>query len=583
MTMGSLRSSIACLGPILLTLAAPALAAPLHQPLPVDSLERNGEPQPMVAHHPVSHAAQAAALAAKARLVMHKDADAGLKRPYSGKPIDVLLYHYDSLVTGWNQSETDLTPANVGSSSFGLLKTLNVDGNVLAEPLLLSKFTMPDGTKHDVLVIATGHNSVYAFDANDYSLLWQVNLGASQATADVGCSDVNPEFGISSTPVIVRAGADKATVYVVAATEPAKFSFHTQLHALDVGTGADVTPPVEIAPSAPLSDGGTIVFDPQNQWDRAALAYSKGSVYIGIGSHCDHGAGDISGWVLRYDDANLNLQHAFNTIEVTQGYELASIWMTGFAPAIDKKGDVFVVTGNGAFSQNPAPRDFGESVLKISDDLTKVKSSFTPANWQSLNNGDTDFGSGGVMLLPTVDGQAAPPMAVAMGKSAILYLMDQNKLGGLKTGDTGVLQAVHVGGSGSGIWGGPAYYGSPSGGLVYAQINDDVLRAFSVTTGAKPTLTQVATGSVQGGYGGSLPIVSSNGAKSGTAVVWLVHRGTTVSLEAYDATKLGAPLYSATAGSWSSSSGNAFVTPLEANGRVYVPAYKTVTVFGLTK
>ncbi len=532
MTIGSLRSSLACLGPLVFALAAPAIAAPLHQPLPVDSLEQNGEPQPMVSHHPISHAVQAPGVGGAPGGVLHKDAAAGLKRPYSGRPIDVLHYHYDSLVTGWNRKETDLTPASVASSSFGQLTTLNVDGNVLAEPLLVSQFQMPDGTKHDVLLIATGHNSVYAFDANDYSLLWTKNLGVSQATGDVGCGDVQPEYGISSTPVIVRSGPAAATVYLVAATEPAKLSFHTQLHALDLGTGAEVTAPVEIAPSAPLSGGGTIVFDPQNQWSRAALAYAKGSLYIGIGSHCDHSAGNISGWVLRYDPSNLGLQQAFNTIEVSQGYELASVWMTGFSPAIDNRGNVFVVTGNGAFSRKPSPRDYGESVLKFSSDLTTVKSTFTPANYAQLNNSDNDFGSGGVMLLPTVNGQAAPPMAVAMGKAATLYLLNQDRLGGLTSGDSGALQALRVGNMGSGIWGGPAYYGSPTGGLVYAQINSDVLRAFSVSTGATPSLTQVATGTVAAGYGGSLPIVSSNGSTSGTAVVWLIHRGSTVRLEA---------------------------------------------------
>jgi hypothetical protein len=572
----------ACAGAVTTMLAGAAAAAPLHQPLPVDSLEQNGEPQPMATHHPVTQAAPARASSRVAETPVHANAEAGLRRSYSGKPIDVLTYHYDALRTGWNQSETDLTPANVASASFGKLTTLKVDGNVFAQPLMVSKFRMPDGVMHDVLLIATGHNSVYAYDAKTYAVLWQVNLGASQSTADVGCADVHPEYGISSTPVIVRSGPDKATIYLVAATEPAKLSFHTQLHALDLGTGADVTPPVEIAPSAPLSGGKTIKFDPQNQWSRASLAFSKGSVYVGIGSHCDHVADSISGWMLRYDGAGLTLQDAFNTIEVSQGYELSSIWMTGFAPAIGAKGDLFLATGNGAFSQKPAPRDYGESILKLDSDLTSVKSTFTPADWRELNNGDVDLGSGGVMLLPTVDGQAAPPMAVVMGKSAILYLLDQDKLGGLKAGDTGALQALTVGKSGGGTWGGPAYYGSPSGGLVYAQINDDVLRAFSVTTGAKPTLTQVASGKVAGGYGGSLPIVSSNGSTAGSAVVWLIHRGATTSLEAYDATKLGAPLFTASTGAWSSQIGNAFLSPLEANGRVYAPGYQSVTVFGLT-
>jgi len=553
-----------------------AAAATPHRPLPAGSLEQNGTPQTLQRHHNPHAVTPPAALPERAPL---KNAAAGLKRPYGGTPIDVLLYHYDLLRTGWNQSETDLTPSTVGSSNFGLLTTLNVDGNVFAQPLLVSGFTMPDGTTHDVLIVATGHDTVYAFDAQNYAILWQVSLGTSQSTNDVGCGDVQPEYGISSTPVIVRSGAGSATLYLVAATEPAHLSFHTQLHALDLGTGQDIISPVEIAPKAKFKNGGTVNFDPQNQWSRASLAYNNGTVYVAIGSHCDHNAGAISGWLLNYDAATLKLVHHFHTIENSSGYELASIWMAGFAPAIDSSGNVFVITGNGDFEKGN--HDWGESVLKLPSTVQKVISHFTPAAWQQLNNGDTDFGSGGVMLLPVVSGQTAPPMAVAMGKDAVLYLLNQNDLGGLKANDKGALQSQRLGGSGGGIWGGPAYYGGPSGGMVYAQINGGLLRGFSVSTGSSPALTQFATGTTNAGYGGSLPIVSSNGATSGTAVVWLIRRGTTEQLEAYDALSLGKPLFAANAGSWSNGAGNSFLTPMEANGRVYVPAYKTVTVFGL--
>ncbi|MGH6878661.1 MAG: pyrrolo-quinoline quinone, partial [Rhizomicrobium sp.] len=487
---------------------------------------------------------------------------------------------YDLNRTGWNQTETDLTPANVHSANFGQLTTLSVDGNVFAQPLLVSNFTMPDGTIHDVLIVATGHDSVYAFDADTYATLWQVSLGQSQSTSDVGCGDVVPEYGISSTPVIVRGGANAASIYVVAATEPASYSFHTQLHELDLATGADVISPVEIAPQAKLKGGGTVNFDPQNQWNRASLAFDNGNLYVGIGSHCDNNAGAISGWLLDYDTTTLKLLHHFHTIETAEGYELSSVWMAGFAPAIDSGGNVFAVTGNGAFGHGV--RDWGESVLHLAPDMSKVQDYFTPAAWQQLNNNDTDFGSGGVMLLPVVQGQTAPPMAVAMGKDAVLYLLNQNDLGKEKAQDKGALQWQRLGGSGGGVWGGPAYYGGPNGGMVYAQINGDVLRGFSVATGSQPSLTQIAAGTSDAGYGGSLPIVSSNGSVSGTGVVWLIRRGATVQLEAYDALALGSPLFSANAGSWSNQSyGNSFLTPMEANGRVYVPAYKTVTVFGL--
>lgn len=554
-----------------------ATAATLHRPLPPGSLERNGTPQTLRRHHGPRKGASPVALPERPAL---GNAAAGLKRPYGGTPIDVLLYHYDLLRTGWNQSENDLTPTTVGSSTFGKLTTLDVDGNVFAQPLLVSGFTMPDGTTHDVLVVATGHDSVYAFDAQTYALLWQVSLGKPQSSGDVGCSDVVPEYGISSSPVILRNSASSAIIYLVAATEPAQYSFHTQLHALDLGTGQDISPPVEIAPKAKLKNGGTVNFDPQNQWNRASLAYNSGSLYVGIGSHCDNNAGAISGWILDYDAATLKLVHHFHTIENSESYELASVWMTGFAPAIDSAGNVFAITGNGDFDKGN--RNWGESVIKLPPTLSKVTGFFTPASYNQLNDGDVDFGSGGVMLLPVVQGQTAPPMAVAMGKDAVLYLLNQNGLGGVKARDKGALQSQRLGGSGAGIWGGPAYYGSPSGGIVYVQIDGDVLRAFSVNTGSTPALTQVAAGTSNAGYGGSIPIVSSNGATSGTAVVWLIRRGDTVQLEAYDALALGAPLFAANAGRWSNKGyGNSFLTPMEANGRVYVPAYKTITVFGL--
>lgn len=409
-------------------------AAMLHRPLPADSLARNGTPQAMQHHHG-PHAPPPAKLPETGPPT---NAAARSKRPYAGTPIDALTYHYDLLRMGWKQSETDLTTSSVGSSSFGKLDTLKVDGNVLAQPLLVSNFTLPDGATHDVLVVATGHDSVYAFDAQNYAVLWRVSLGQSQSSNDVGCGDAVPEYGISGTPVIVRNSSNSATIYLVAAKEPSSYSFHTQLHALDLGTGCDLMAPVELAPKAKLKNGGTVNFDPQNQWNRASLALANSQLHIGIGSHCDNNAGSISGWLLDYDPATLKLVHHFHTIETAQGYELASIRMTGFAPAIDSNGNVFVVAGNGAFGHGA--RDWGESVLRLPSDVSRAQDYFTPAAYEKLNNNDTDFGSGGVMLLPPARGQTAPAMAVTMGKDAVLYLLNQTDLGKEKRGDKGALQ-----------------------------------------------------------------------------------------------------------------------------------------------
>jgi hypothetical protein len=505
-----------------------------------------------------------------------------LQRPYGGSKIDVTTYHYDLNRTGWNQTETDLTPATVANGGFGQIATLNVDGNVLAQPLLVSGYKMPDNKVHDVLIIATGHDSVYAFDAQTYALLWQVSLGTSQSSNDVGCGDVVPEYGISGTPVIIRTAPNYARILVVAATEPTPGTFVTELHSLSVSTGADVKPPVVIAPSATLSNDTVINFDPRNQWNRAGLAYNAAntSLYIPFGSHCDNNLNAITGWLLRYNPS-LVLDHAFNTVDTPTGQvELSSIWMTGFAPAIDSSGNVFVVTGNGAFKSGI--KNWGESVLKLNSALTGVPSSFTPSIFNYLTNNDLDFGSGGVMLLPQVQGQTAPPMAVAMGKASTLYLLNQNALGGQHPGDTGALQSQPDGG-GQGLWGGPAYYNGPSGPTVFTQSGGDVLRSWSVATGSTPSLTLGATGTSHGGYGGSLPIVSSNGGNANTGVVWLIDRAAEpFSIEAYDAVALGNPIFSAQIGTWSNAGqGNPFLTPMEANGRVYAPGYKVVQVYGL--
>jgi hypothetical protein len=237
----------------------------------------HGKPQTLVAHR-APHQAPVSALADTGPL---PDAQSGLSKVYGGTPRDVLTYHFDNSRTGWNQTETDLTQASVASGKFGLLKTLSVDGNVLAQPLLATGITMPDGTTHDVLIIATGRNTVYAYDAQSYAALWKVSLGKPQSSNDVGCGDVVPEYGISSTPVILRS-AHAATLYVVSATEPSSFAFQTQLHALKLADGSDVTPPVTISPSATLSDGTSLGFDPQNQWSRAGLATDGATIYVSM-------------------------------------------------------------------------------------------------------------------------------------------------------------------------------------------------------------------------------------------------------------------------------------------------------------
>ena len=513
---------------------------------------------------------------------LHPRAAAAREMTYGGTPIDVTTFHYDRMRTGWNAAETDLGAAAVASPRFGRLAALPVDGLVLAQPLLVSSLPMPDGRTHQVLVVATGHDSVYAFDARSYALLWQRSLGVPQSARDVGCPDVQGEYGISSTPVIVRAPDGGATLYVAAAVEPAPGRFETDLHAIDLATGVDRVPPVAVDAEARLDDGSVLRYDPRSQWNRAGLAFANGALYVGIGSHCDTNRESVSGWLLRYGPA-LTPEAMFHTIEAAGARSrLAGIWMSGFAPAVDDEGNVFVVTGNGSFQPIAGHHAWGQSVLRIDPRLEDVIGSFTPVEHAALTDNDLDFGSGGVMLLPPTGPQPATRMAVAMGKDAVLYLLDQHHLGGPAEPHAGALQATRIGESGAGLWGGPAFYAGPAGPTVFVQITADVLRAYLVASGEVPSMREVARGTSEAGYGGSMPVVSSNGAAAGSGVVWVVRRDHVLTLEAYDAVRLGPPLYTAVAGVWPGPVTNAFISPLVANGRVYVASYRSVSVFGLT-
>jgi hypothetical protein len=487
-------------------------------------------------------------------------------------PADVLTFHYNNARTAWDQNEATLTTANVATGGFGLLKTLSVDGVVLAEPLYVSQYNVPNQGVHNLLVVVTENDTVYEFDADTYQIINQRSMGTAQSSSDVGCNDIRPQYGITDTPVIDRS---TNTIYLVAATEPTKNTFVHTLHALDIGTLGDQKTPVPITASVNMSNGGQISFNPQNQMTRTSLFEANNAIYVGVGSHCDNDAANIVGWLLKYSKG-LQQVAAFPTAEDSTSFLLASIWMTGFASAVDGSGDIYTVTGNGAFdATNKGGRNYGESVVRLGGGLAKVAGFFTPTNWQQLNNNDTDFGSGGIMLLPTQ--QSAPKaLAVAMGKDSKLFLLNRAKLGRLGN----ALQTIDS--PGSGVWGGPAFYSGPNGQFVYYQTDGDVVRAWQLgQTGGKPSLTQATSGNSDAGYGGSSPVVSSNGQNPGSAILWLVRREQTLTLEAYDATNLGTLLFSGSAGTWANPQNNGFVTPLVAGGKVYVPATGTVTVFGL--
>jgi hypothetical protein len=511
---------------------------------------------------------------------LHPQAAAGLRRLYRGTPISVTTFHYDGDRTGWDPNETDLTPTTVASSRFGLLKQIPIAGTAKGQPLLVVGYTMSDGAVHDVLVIATTANMVYAFDARSYATLWSVGLGPPITDPPQDCPRREP-LGVSSTPVIGPGASPGARVlYVAGNVQPNAGTYQLQVRALDVGSGRDVRPAMYLKATETLPNGLVATFDPLVQYDRAGLALNKGRLYIpiSIAAACEKAYSTTVGWLFEVP-TDFSSETTFSTIaQQTTDILLNDIWMTGYAPAIGSGGELYVTTGNGDANLR-APRDWGSSVIKLTSDLSGVADSFTPADYASIARADGDFSSGGIMLLPRTPGQISPPLAVAMGKEPIIYLLDQTALGGYSRHNRGALQVLKVGQTDrAGVWGGPAYYDGPSGPTIYYQTADDVLKAYRVSTGAAPSLTLAAKGASTSSNGGSIPIVSSEGAAANTGVVWLVRRTAPPALEAYDATRLGAPIYQASVGT----DFGIYHTPMVANGRVYVGTAGSLYVFGLT-
>ena len=221
-----------------------------------------------------------------------------------GGSASVLTYHNDVARTGQNLNETTLTPSNVNSSGFGKIGFLATQGKVDAEPLYVPNLNI-GGATHNVVFVATEHDVVYAFDADNSSQLWQTSvLGSGEAPSDPhNCGQITPEIGITSTPVIDPKAGPNGTIFVVAMSKDASGKYHQRLHALDLTTGAEQSgSPAAIQATYP-SASGQDTFDPYQYAERAGLLLLNGEIYMGWTSHCD--ATPYQGWLMGYNGGPL--------------------------------------------------------------------------------------------------------------------------------------------------------------------------------------------------------------------------------------------------------------------------------------
>jgi outer membrane protein assembly factor BamB len=501
---------------------------------------------------------------------------------------DVTTYHNDIARTGQNLQETILTYSNVNSSSFGKLFISPVDGVIDAQPLYLSAVSIPGKGTHNVVYTVTENDSVYAFDADAGTLLWQVSaLGSGESPSDDhGCGQISPQIGITSTPVIDRASGPHGTIYVVAMSKNST-SYFQRIHALDMTTGAEqFGGPVAVKAKYPgtgdNSRNGFVIFDPAQYAERQGLLLLNGVIYTAWTSHCDFRP--YTGWIIGYNESTLAQS---GVLDVTPNGNEGSIWQSGTGIASEGK-NLFFLDANGTFETTlnkkgfPNKGDYGNGFLKVSTGNNKlhVADYFNMYNTVSESDSDEDLGSGGAVVLPPMKDAKGKThyLAIGAGKDQNIYIVNRNNMGKFNPNNDKAIYQEIDGVLGGGEWASSAYF---NGNMYFGPVGNNLMQ-FQFSN-ARLSTSPLSKSAASFTYPGTAPSVSANGSSNG--IVWSIeHTDPNDVLHAYNATNLATELYnSSQAGNQRDQFGTAshFGTPMIVNGKVYVGTSNGVAVFGL--
>lgn len=524
-------------------------------------------------------------------------------------PADAVLTARGDLTRlGLDPAEPALSPTLLKSGRFGKRASLPVDGKIYAQPLFVPSFTV-DGTRHDVVIVATEHDSVYAFDADTTASstapLWHVSLvtpGArtfQAATDRVAknrlCDSITPEVGITSTPVI---DWPTQTLYVMA-LDVEHEALTYRLHALDLATGRDKQPAAIVSASVPGqgldAHNGTVAFAATEEQQRMALTEVRGVIYAGFASWC--GWNPYHGWVLGYSAASLARVVVYNTSPDQWG---AGLWESQAGISADGHGHLFLVTGNGPFDLDSGGADAGDSVLEMTsqDGTLRVVDSFTPFDQLCRVRHDQDLGSGSPLMIPGRD------ELVLSSKTGAVYVLAESSLGGYhsvanpcataaraRTDVDRIKQELTVNTVPGGMWGTWAFWSTAQAS------NSGTTTDFVYGSGAQGRLTQwrlapdgtilphpAAQAPLPYDYPGAIPVVSSDGKNPGSGIVWTVDQTHGAVLRAFDASDIATAL-------WDSSRDPSrdgllpgefdhFTVPTTAHGMVLVGDQNHLEIYG---
>ncbi|MEW1952850.1 ricin-type beta-trefoil lectin domain protein [Terrabacter sp. NPDC080008] len=485
----------------------------------------------------------------------------------------------DTLRTGWDRSESALSPATASSPYFGRLFSTRLNGQIYAQPIVAG----------GVLLVATENDWVYGLDPVTGVIRWQRNVGPAWPASAIGCTDLVPTIGVTSTPVVDPV---TSTAYFTAKVNDGATadSPHWYLHAIDITTGSERGGFPHVIAGTPTNSPGN-PFNPKTAMQRPGLLLLGGVVYAAFASHCDYGP--YNGYLVGVDAAT-GAQTTMWSTEAGYANGKGGVWQSGGGLVSDGPGRIILATGNGvsptAGPGSKPPGQLGDSVVRLqvnADGSLTATDFFSPANNAHLDQYDTDLGSGGPMGLPDGFGTTAHPhLLVEVGKDGRVFLLDRDRLGGMAQGAGGTDAVLQTVGPYRGVWGHPAFWGG-NGGYAYTVTNGGPLRAFKVgvTTSGGPNLTAAGTTTDSWGYTSGSPVVTSNGTTSGSALVWAQYStgstGAGGQLRAYDAV----PVNGALGLRFFYPIGTAakFAVPATSGGRVYVGNRDgVVSAFGLT-
>lgn len=499
----------------------------------------------------------------------------------------VTTYHNDNSRSGVNPNETTLTPGNVNVVSFGKIATVPVEGEVYAQPLYISDVRMPDGNNHNLVIVATQHDQVYAIDADTRTVLWQrsfldqAGLVTPVPASDTNCDAVANEVGITGTPVIDTTADTIDLVVRTKETQGGQPFYYQRLHALRLTNGQDkVQPTVITSPSNDNGQFGSAQFDPLQNMQRSALLLANGQIYVAWASNCDLGG---SGWFMSFDATTLEFTGAWTP---TPSGILGGIWMGAAGPATDASGDIYVAIGNGWTDAPSGGDNYGSALVRLhpSGVTFTVADYFMPWDFSDLDNGDLDLGASGPVLLPAQPGAAHPNLLVVTGKDGTTYLLDRDNLGKWHPDHDSQILESFQNDTGEAFCT-PAFWNN----TLYCAVTQDSLKAYAfdpVTEQINPTPIS-ASNPIRFGWPGATPAISADGRQD--AIVWILQtdrysmdNGYSV-LRVFDATDLSHELYDTEMSLDRDHPGIAvkFTVPTVADGKVFVGTHNELDVYGL--